>query len=245
MRDTGDNLWLLLLDNFERNSGHFRLGKPFVKTPHYQDVPIEALHFSVCFPLLPAKALRLVVFTAIDGHTRSYRPFCTGSVMWKKWSTPKTFAGDSQDNLGTPLSQQSRSLGLPPTPTGRQASQHLPRQEQDGSAVFQLCERISAFAYGKSKLQTVDASLDLSEALPIRFSIAAAAPERRSVAMHGGGHETSQSHKTMHGSNSTDDDPLRCNVAFHLQRRSHQNGRKRFISQLCHRSKFRVQATSK
>ena len=80
--------------------------------------------------------------------------------MWKKWSTPKSFAGDSQDNnLGTPLSQQSRSLGLPPTPTGRQALQHLPRQEQEGSAVFQLCERISAFAYGELMLKTVDARL--------------------------------------------------------------------------------------
>ena len=111
--------------------------------------------------------------------------------------------------------------------------------------MFQLCERISAFAYGKLKLKTVDACLDLSEALPISISDITAAPERRSVAMHGGGQETSQSHnKTMHRSNGTDDYPLRCNFAFHLQRRSHQNGRKRFISRLCHRSKFRVQATS-
>ncbi len=63
--------------------------------------------------------------------------------------------------------------------------------------MFQLCERISAFAYGKLKLKTVDACLDLSEALPISISDIIAAPDRRSVAMHGGGQKTSQSHNKL------------------------------------------------
>lgn len=106
------------------------------------------------------RLLNSLFFATPDGHARKTviaGPHCADAVMWKKWSTPKSFAGDSQDNhLGTPLSQQSRSLGLPPTPTGRQASQHLPRQEQDGGAVFQLCDRISGFAYGESEQNTED-----------------------------------------------------------------------------------------
>ena len=72
--------------------------------------------------------------------------------MWKKFT--RGSGGDSQleNQLATPHAQPSRSLGLPPTPTGRQGSQQILRQEQDVGAVFQLCDRISAFVYGESEL---------------------------------------------------------------------------------------------
>jgi len=56
---------------------------------------------------------------------------------------------------------------LPPTPTGRQASLQLPRQEQDAGAVFQLCDRISAFVYGESKPDENDGCPALSRRLSL------------------------------------------------------------------------------
>ncbi len=73
--------------------------------------------------------------------------------MWKLLGTPKASASESftDSQSGTPC-HGSRIIGTPSASSARPGLQTFQRPDQEQGTVQQLCERISAFVYGKARI---------------------------------------------------------------------------------------------